>query len=464
VQSINSPQIPIRKRILLRWIVALLLPLPTVFGHAQMLAKPGIIGSGRGSADLWWKQAVFYQVAGSAAPDFKAISARLDSLRSLGVDALILPAPALPAPGTSGVMPNLDDLDALLRQSSSRGIRILLTIQASGPTANLSGVARFWLTRGVAGLRVAAPAGTSPEETAAIVQTLRKLESASAGQRIVISDLDLDSSEAATARKPSAHTIASHARAASSSAAQLQIDLRPDRLQTLDAANLRSLLEQAIAQPNRVLDLRAPGSPAASTDARSPLAYAIAAIALLSEPVALIDSSADLALATGPEHAETPDRSEQPVAAPLPPPPAPPPGVYLPYVPYVPPPKPKPIEAPKPIPVDPLTSWYQKLAALHHDNAMLRAGNKTFLDFDAQDVLAWVSRPVRPSPQTPPIMVLCNLSSSPVQLSLAAEIKKLNLRGFFLRAVLRSDAGMGAQDINAVNLPPYGVYIGELRF
>jgi alpha-glucosidase len=68
-----------------------------------------------------------------------------------------------------------------------------------------------------------------------------------------------------------------------------------------------------------------------------------------------------------------------------------------------------------------------------------------------------------PSPHTPPIVVLCNLSSSPVHLSLTAEIKKLNLRGFFLRAVLRSDTGMGAQDVDAVTLPPFGAYIGELR-
>jgi alpha-glucosidase len=68
-----------------------------------------------------------------------------------------------------------------------------------------------------------------------------------------------------------------------------------------------------------------------------------------------------------------------------------------------------------------------------------------------------------PSPHTPPIVVLCNWSSSPVHLSLTAEIKKLNLRGFFLRAVLRSDTGMGAQDVDAVTLPPFGSYIGELR-
>jgi hypothetical protein len=103
------------------------------------------------------------------------------------------------------------------------------------------------------------------------------------------------------------------------------------------------------------------------------------------------------------------------------------------------------------------------LAELHHDNATVRTGSSTFLDFDAQNVLVWVNRPASPSPHTPPIVVLCNLSSSPVQVSLTAELKKLNLRGFFLRAVLRSDSGMGAQDLDAVTLPPFGVYIGELR-
>ncbi len=427
-----------------------------------MLARPGLAGSGL-KADPWWKHAVFYQIAGpTGPPDFKAISIRLDSLRSIGVDALLLPAPALPAPGTNGSVPNLDDLDNLLRQAGSRGIRILLTIQAPNAKADLSGVARFWLTRGVAGLHIATPPGASPEDTQAIVQTLRKLESSTAGQRIVISDLDLALPDAQPARKPSPHATASHVRASDPSVAQLQIDVRPERLQTLDAAGLRPLLAQVIAQPNPLLDLPAPGS-SASPDARPPLANAVAAIDLLSYPAALIDSSANLVLAPTPEHPEAPEPTEQPAKPTPPPPPAPPPGVYLPYVPYVPPAKPKPVVAPKPPPIDPLTLWYQKLAALRHDNDAIRTGSKTFLDFDAQNVLVWVNRPASPSPRTPPIVVICNLSSSPVQLSLTAEIKKLNLHGFFLRAVLRSDSGMGAQDVDAVTLPPFAVYIGELR-
>jgi len=425
-----------------------------------MLARPGFIGSGL-KAEAWWTHAVFYQIAG-VAPDFKAISARLDSLRSLGVDALVLPAPALPAPGTNGSMPNLDDLDNLLRQASGCGIRVLLTIQSPSASAGLSGVARFWLTRGVAGLHVATPAGTSAEDTQAIEQTLRKMASSAAGQRIVISDLDL-AMPAVQRPSKSPHTTTSHGRSADSSTAQLQIDVRADRLQILDAASLRPLLTQAM--PNLLLDLHAPASATGSTDARPPLADAVATIALLGQATSLIDSGANLILTPAAEHSEALEQSEQPTKPTTPPPVAPPPGVYLPYVPYVPPSKSQPVAAPKPVavPVDPLTAWYQKLAALHHDNPAFRGGSRTFLDFDAQNVLVWVNRPAMPSPHTPPIVVLCNLSSSPVHLSLTAEIKKLNLRGFFLRAVLRSDTGMGAQDVDAVTLPPFGAYIGELR-
>ena len=137
----------------------------------------------------------------------------------------------------------------------------------------------------------------------------------------------------------------------------------------------------------------------------------------------------------------------------------------MPFVPYVPPAKPHPAtaQAAKPVVEDSLTTWYKKLAALHHDNTALRFGSKTFLDFDGQDALVWVNRPTMPSLQNPPVVVVCNLSSSSVQLSLTGSLTKLNLHGFFLRTLLRSDNGMGAQDIDAVSLPPYSVYIGELR-
>ena len=184
------------------------------------------------------------------------------------------------------------------------------------------------------------------------------------------------------------------------------------------------------------------------------LARAASAIAFLTQPAAIIDSSADLVLP-----AMTSQPANQPAAA-APPTPerakpaATPPGTYLPYVPYTAQPKahatpasgPKPEDTP--LPTDPLTAWYSQLASMHHGNTVLRTGPKTFLDFDPQNTLMWVSRPAKVNSVDAPVVVICNLSASPVQLSLTSAIKQLNLRGWFLRTLLRSDVAMGAQNLN----------------
>ena len=110
-----------------------------------------------------------------------------------------------------------------------------------------------------------------------------------------------------------------------------------------------------------------------------------------------------------------------------------------------------------------LTHWYRQLIALHNGNAALRSGNVTILDFDAQNALVWVNRPAPSARLVPPVVVVCNLSSSPLQLSLVAAMKALNLHGFYLRTIVRTDKAMGAQDLNTVSVPQFGVYIGELR-
>ena len=426
----------------------------------QMLARPGWTGHGLDTSP-WWEHAIFYRI--DSPVNAKDIASRLDALRSLGVDALILPAPELPPPGSNGAMPNLDDLDNLLRQASSHDIRVLLTLHAANANADLSGLARFWLSRGVAGLYIATPPGTTPEQTQALVETVRKSASGALGRRVVLTDFDLAPPDDRDVHPPArSAALARTSRVSGPAVAQLQIDSRLGRLPGLDAASLRPLLVQAIAQPDLLLDPY-PDTGVASSGTHRPLAEAMAAIALITHPAALIDSSANLVLEPSLDQPAAPAISEQP-ATPTPPPAPLPPGVYQPYVPYVPPPpKPRPAVAPKPKPADPLTNWYRQLAVLHHDNAAVRSGSKIFLDFDAQNALVWVNRPASSSPLNPPVIVVCNLSSSPLQLSLADAIKKLNLRGFFLRPLLRSFDAMGAQPLDNITLPPFGVYIGELR-
>jgi hypothetical protein len=437
----------------IRALLSVSLTLASATATAQTLAHPGWVGNGI-SVTAWWQHAVFYQVATPPAgseDEFKYIADRLDALRSLGIDALLLPAPQLPPPGTNGAMPDLEPLDNLLRQASSRDIRVILTIQPPNAAADLTGIARFWLNRGIAGLHIASTAGETPEQQTAAVDSLRKLTAASLGQRILISDLDLAPPPAAV--EPARRAARSDRRAKTKTVAELEIDTRLDHLPAFDAANLRPLLAQDIAQSNLLLDMRTPAG-------RSQLDRAIATVALLTHPVTLIDSTAGLVLEPAPQ----PEPAAQPEPTVAPPTPKPlPPGTYVPYVPYVPPARPKRAPVKKPAPPDPLTTWYRQLAALHGDNAAIRNGTKIFLDFDAQNALVWVNRPASPSPTNPAVVVLCNLSTSPVQLSLDASMKQLNLHGTFLRPLLRSFEAMGAEDLNAVTLPPYGVYIGEVR-
>ncbi|GAC1414401.1 MAG: hypothetical protein NVSMB62_00240 [Acidobacteriaceae bacterium] len=447
---------------------------------AQTLAHPNWVGNGM-STDPWWQHAVVFRIRGSAEQvggaratpaDYKYLSSRINALRSIGFDALLLPAPEIPGQGSGTAAPQsasnqseIDQLDDLIRLASSRGVRVLLTLHPASASEDLSGNARFWLSRGIAGFHVITPQGANSAEALAMVQSLRRLTAGVVGQRIVISDLDLATSDTTAAMLPAApiarRTGAAHGARTSDIAPQLELDSRLDHVE-LKAATLRGLLAQTSGQPNLLLDLdNAAASPAVGSGSpanRASFARVVATLALLNHPSALVDSDVNLVLDPAPEHTDA-DDADQPKPAAAPPPQ---PGVYLPYKPYVPTSKAR-NEPAQPAPKDPLTLWYKQLAALHHGNGAVRAGAQTLLDFDSQNALVWVSRASTPSAQGAPVVVACNLSGAPVQLSLRAPLESLGLRGNYLRTLLRSDRMLGPQDLTTVTLPAYGVYIGELR-
>jgi alpha-glucosidase len=95
----------------------------------------------------WWQQAVFYQIYprsfadgnGDGIGDFRGVTARLDYLRDLGIDALWL-SPHYPSPfldcgydisDYTGVGPeygSIDDFTTFLREAHARGIRVILDL------------------------------------------------------------------------------------------------------------------------------------------------------------------------------------------------------------------------------------------------------------------------------------------------------------------------------------------------
>jgi alpha-glucosidase len=439
-------------------LLALALP-----AAAQTLARPGWAGSGLNN-DPWWKQAVFYQVSttpanppgGSPAEqlrlqqsaDLKSIAARLDALHSLGVDALLVPTPPLSA--SLAPAPALDDFDELIHQASRRGIRVLVTLPAPSVPSDLAPTARFWLSRGVAGFRLVSPPSSSPQDSQSIVQALRKITGSAVGQRIVISNFNPNPSAtplAPPAARQPARIVPTRrsSRSADSANAQLQIDPQLSQLDLPDAENIRPLLAKSLLTPNILLDFYSPASPHTGPDPYPALARAMAAILLTTHSAALIEAGPGLVL--------QPDAPPAPEAAP---PPAPARTLAVNH----PAPTPRPAAAP---PAATLADWIGKLSALHHGNATVRYGSVNVLDFDAQSALVWVIRPAANSGLAPPVVVACNLSSSPLRLSLTSAIHSLNLRGSFLLTLLRSDQAMGPQDLDSVALPPFAVYIGELH-
>lgn len=440
---------------------------------AQTLAHPNWVGNGM-STDPWWQHAVIYRVHGgpdrageeAKPPDFRFLGARINAIRSIGIDALLLPAPPVPgqgSPETQGpaVQSDIDQLDDLVRVASGRGVRVLLTLNPASTSVDLSGIARFWLNRGIAGFHVTTPPSANPGEALAMVQSLRRLTAGAVGQRIVISDLDASTPESSGTMQPPAPVVrrsgGGHVPRNSDVAPQLQLDSRLDRVE-LNAASLESALSRTAGQLSVLVD---PGklSAVAAAGGHGSLSQVVATLSLLTQPAAIIDSAVNLILDPTPEHAELADAADQP-GRPAAVPPAP--GVYLPYKPYVPPPRNRP-EPAQPAPKDPLTAWYKQLAALHHGNLALRSGNPTFLDFQAQNSLVWFSRPNTGSGGGAPVVIACNISGAPVQLSLRGALESAGLRGNYLRTLLRSDSMMGPQEVGAITLPPYGVFVGELR-
>jgi glycosidase len=423
----------------------------TPFAFPQTLARPGWVGSGI-TTDLWWKHAVIYQVNPANfnpnnGTSLHGVTQRLDYIHSLGTDALLL-TPVQPDPAHAQAIDpalgTLDDLDDLIREASSRHIRVILDLDPAIPNTDLPNVARFWLNRGIAGFHV-----TGTDENAhAQASTLRKATGSYLGERIVIADADptlTPDLRQRTYRPPNPQFP------------QLVLDTRPGTSTTLNATIIRPAIEtlQDILQAGHSLPLLATDGPAYKRsmsrygDGQHDLAIAklIATLLFTTRAESLLYYGQELGVrdATTPlinweappekvKSAPAPETTTTPNAA---------------------------LEDANP---DSLLNWYRQLSSLHHGNATLNSGSLITINRDDQNVLVMVRKPQTVSAISPVLVILLNLTAQPVPLSLKADITRLHLRGSFLRTVLRSDDNMGTMHLESMTLPPYTAYIGELHY
>jgi alpha-glucosidase len=436
----------------------------------QTLARPGWAGSGM-NADPWWRHAVVYYVnpsnfSRSDGSPLHSLTQRLDYLRSLGVDALLLTpvqSESTQAQGIDPVFGTLDDLDDLIHQASRRNIRVLLDLAPGTP--NLTTVSRFWLNRGVAGLHLIGAANSPP--IALQLAELRKASASYLGQRVILGDLD----PSAPAPSPRGTAINRNP-----DAPQLLLDPGAGTAQQLSASTIRSAIDaaQSLIQAGRTMPLLVTDGPTYTrsmsryADGQHDLAIAkiVATVLFTTGAASQIYYGQELGLAA-PSTAQSP-ASARPVA----------PASLSPLLIHwdTPAPSAHGQSIPASFPgatanvaledADPasLLNWYRDLSGLHHGNPAVSSGTTITLNHDDENVLAWIRKPQTISTVSPVLIVICNLSAQSVVLSLKPDMQRLHLRGSFLRTVLRSDSGRGPMDLESMTLAPYAVYIGELRY
>jgi alpha-glucosidase len=101
-----------------------------------------------------------------------------------------------------------------------------------------------------------------------------------------------------------------------------------------------------------------------------------------------------------------------------------------------------------------MLNWYKQLIKLRGTNAALRDGKNIMLNTSDPDVLSWA----RQVPGHPAVVVTCNFTNQSQKISL--EVSEQRIAGRQVRTLLKTPGGVDPSSLNAVELLPFGVYIG----
>lgn len=472
---------------------------------AQTLAKRGWQGSGL-TVENWWESAVFYQADPLTFQDTRrngsgcasGIVSRLDYLQSLEVDALILSPTPLEVAGSTRAINRTsgseEDLDTLVQEASRRHMRVLVDLPFNSTLSGEETVnaARFWFSRGIAGLRLTDPDPRGIPLTAAQASSrLSELERLCAeypGKRVLFWDLPESMTpdlafpfqvshprRRSSPRQTSTPTI-TEAEDALSKGPQLVSDDRLLQLNRWKAADLVSLLTDRshilypLAKSVVASDTSSrPRSFGRFSDGAHPMEIArqTAALLLLGQAAPELYAGQEIGMQTA-SGGIVPSSS---VAAP---------GktshTQWDGTPGF-------TSGISQLPPDPnathaniasvgsdagsLLNWYRRLSSLRHANLALRSGSLNVLNTPESDLVVWIRRPPTGAIGGEPVVIVCNISPRAVTVSLSAELRA---RGVpvgtgLLRTLASSSPGTDLNTpvpLQGIALAGYGVYVGEL--
>ena len=101
-----------------------------------------------------------------------------------------------------------------------------------------------------------------------------------------------------------------------------------------------------------------------------------------------------------------------------------------------------------------LLAWYRALILLKKANPAVAQGDETLLDTDNTKVLSWMRR----TPGSPAVVVSVNFTAEPQTVSLSAPVT-----GLAVHTLLKTPGGSDPKNLEAIELGPFGVYVGETR-
>ena len=108
-------------------------------------------------------------------------------------------------------------------------------------------------------------------------------------------------------------------------------------------------------------------------------------------------------------------------------------------------------------------NFYRHLIAIHHGNWSVRNGTQYTLDHDFHNTLLWLRRAPAGTRTSATIVVACNLSERPVEISLTDDFVRLHLRGGTLRPLLTTaENALPLATTDYLSLPPFTIFLGEL--
>jgi len=106
---------------------------------------------------------------------------------------------------------------------------------------------------------------------------------------------------------------------------------------------------------------------------------------------------------------------------------------------------------------DSMLNWYKQIIALHKTNPVVRSGKNVMLNTSDTKVLAWA----RLLDGQPAVVVACNFTAEAQKFSF--DLTGTGIASKQARTLMKTPGSSDPASLDAVELPPYGVYIGQIE-